>query len=74
MSESSHRNTVADSEDHEVGDQHSCTVEAGSSWNDVPLSVLLLVSFFDSFVVFRVFLKIFIEEKVAVNNTEVIQQ
>ena len=49
-------------------------MEAGSGWNDVPLSVLLLVSFFHSFVVLRVFLKIFVEEKVAVNNAEVIKQ
>ena len=70
----SYRNTVADSEDHEGGDQHPGTVEAGSGWNDVPLSVLLLVSLFHSFVVLGVFLKIFVEEKVPVNNTEVIKQ
>ena len=49
-------------------------MEAGSGWNDVPLSVLLLVGFFHSFVVLSVFLKIFVEKIVAVNNTEVIKQ
>ena len=69
-----YRNAVANSEDHEGGDQDPGTVEAGPGWNDVPLSVLLLVSFLHSFVALRVFLQIFVEEKVAVNNTEVIEQ
>ena len=74
MREFSYRNTVADGEDHEGGDQDPGTVEAGPGWNDVPLSVLLLVGFFHSLVVLRVFLKIFVEEKVPVNNTEIIKQ
>ena len=74
LPEFSYRNAVADGEDHEGGDQHPGAVEAGPGRNDVPLSVLLLVGFFHSFVVLRVFLKIFVEEKVAVNNTEVIKQ
>ena len=74
LPEFSYRNAVADGEDHEGGDQHPGAVEAGPGWNDVPLSVLLLVGFFHGFVVLRVFLKIFVEEKVAVNNTEVIKQ
>ena len=49
-------------------------MEAGSSWDDVPLSVLLLVGFFHSLVALRVFLQIFVEEKVSVNNAEVIKQ
>ena len=49
-------------------------LQQGLAVAEQDLSVLLLVSFLHSFVVLRVFLQIFVEEKVPVNNTEVIKQ
>ena len=60
--------------EHDVGDDHDDgTHDAGSGRDEVPLSVLLLVSFLDSFVILGHCGQVFVEEEVAVDDTEVVE-
>ena len=60
--------------EHDVRDDHDHgTHDAGSGRDEVPLSVLLLVSFLDSFVILRHGGEVFVKEKVAVDDTEVVE-
>ena len=69
-----YRDAVDDGEHHEGGHQQQGAVEAGSGRDDVPLPVLLLIGLLHRLVILGVLLQIFVEEKVPVNNTEVIKQ
>ena len=63
---------VADCVHHKGRDKQHGTVEAGAGWDDVPLSVLLLVCLLDGLVVLCLLVKIFVEKEVPVNNTEIV--